>query len=155
MQSSAKTIQDYLNELPEERKTAFLKLRECILNTIPNGFEEQMSYGILGYVVPHSIYPNGYHCNPKLPLPFINIASQKNFIALYHMGIYADPALLQWFTTEYPKHCNHKLDIGKSCIRFKKLDQIPFDLIAELARKMSVEDWIECHKTQIKNRKSI
>ena len=154
MQSSATTVNDYLNELPEERKTAFLKLRECILNTIPKGFEEQMSYGTLGYVVPHTIYPNGYHCNPKIPLPFINIASQKNFIALYHMGINANPKLLEWFTSEYPKHCNQKLDMGKSCIRFKKFDQIPFDLIGELVRKLSVKDWIECYETQIKIRKS-
>jgi len=154
MQSSSKTVNDYLNELPEERKTAFLKLRECILNNIPKGFEEQMSYGMLGYVVPHSIYPNGYHCNPKLPLPFMAIASQKNFIALYHMGIYANPKLLEWFTSEYPKHCSQKLDIGKSCIRFKKPDQIPFELIAELTIKISVEDWIECYETQIKSRKS-
>jgi Domain of unknown function (DU1801) len=155
MQSIAKTVSDYLNELPEERKVAFLKLRNTILNNLPKGFEEQMSYGMLGYVVPHSIYPEGYHCNPKLPLPFMNIASQKNFIALYHMGIYAIPELLEWFTSEYPKHSSQKLDIGKSCIRFKKLDQIPFDLIAELAGKMTVEDWINCYETQIKSRKSI
>lgn len=155
MQSIAKTVSDYLNELPEERKVAFLKLRNTILNNLPKGFEEQMSYGMLGYIVPHSLYPEGYHCNPKLPLPFMNIASQKNFIALYHMGIYAIPELLEWFTTEYPKHSSQKLDIGKSCIRFKKLDQIPFDLIAELAGKMTVEDWINCYETQIKSRKSI
>jgi hypothetical protein len=150
MQSTAKTVNDYLNELPEERKVAFLKLRERILNNLPKEFEEQMSYGMLGYVVPHELYPDGYHCNPKLPLPFMNIASQKNFIALYHMGIYAIPELLEWFTSEYPTHSSQKLDIGKSCIRFKKLDQIPFDLIAELAGKMSVEDWIDCYETQIK-----
>jgi hypothetical protein len=101
-------------------------------------------------VVPHSIYPNGYHCNPKLPLPFIAIASQKNFIALYHMGIYVNPRLLEWFSTEYPKYSNQKLDMGKSCIRFKKMDQIPFDLIGELARKITVQNWIECYESQIK-----
>ncbi len=154
MQSTAKTVGEYLNELPEERKVHFLKLRESILKTIPKGFEEEMSYGMLGYIVPHSIYQNGYHCNPKLPLPFMNIASQKNFIALYHMGIYANTELLEWFTTEYPKHSSEKLDMGKGCIRFKKMDQIPFDLIAELVGKMSVEDWIYCYETQIKNRKS-
>ncbi|HAH54255.1 MAG TPA: hypothetical protein DCM02_02935 [Flavobacterium sp.] len=154
MQSTAKTIEEYLNELPEERKEAFLKLRESILNNIPKGFREEMSYGMLGYVVPHSLYPDGYHCNPKLPLPFMNLASQKNFIALYHMGIYAIPELLEWFTTEYPKHSAQKLDMGKGCIRFKKLDQIPFDLIAALAGKMTVEDWIHCYETQIKSRKS-
>ena len=150
MQSTAKTVDDYLNELPKERKAAFLKLRNSILKNLPKGFEEEMSYGMLGYVVPHSIYPNGYHCNPKLPLPFMNIASQKNFVALYHMGIYANPELLEWFTNEYPKHSNQKLDMGKSCMRFKKMDQIPFDLIAELTGKMSVEDWIHCYETQIK-----
>ena len=154
MPSTTKTVNDYLNELPEERKEVFSKLRERILNTIPKGFEEQMSYGMLGYVVPHSIYPNGYHCNPKLPLPFISIGSQKNFIVLHHLGIYANPALLEWFANEYPKHSTQKVDIGKGCIRFKKTDQIPFDLIGELAGKMSVEDWIECYETQIKNRKS-
>lgn len=154
MQSTTKTVIEYLNELPEERKEAFLKLRNSILNHLPKGFEEQMSYGMLGYVVPHSIYPTGYHCNPKLPLPFINIGSQKNFFALHHLGIYANPQLLDWFTTEYPKHSSQKLDMGKGCIRFKKMDQIPFDLIMELAGKMTVEDWIECYETQIKNRKS-
>ena len=155
MESTEKTVNEYLNELPEERKSAFLKLKNSILNNLPKGFKEEMSYGMLGYVVPHTIYPNGYHCNPKRPLPFINIASQKNFIALYHMGIYANPELLKWFSSEYSKHSTQKLDMGKSCIRFKKWDQIPFDLIAELAGKMSVEDWINCYETQIKNRKSI
>lgn len=154
MKTPAKTVNDYLNELPEERKTSFLKLRESILNSIPKGFEEQISYGMLGYVVPHSIYPNGYHCTPKLPLPFISIGSQKNFIVMHHLGIYANPKLLEWFTAEYPKNGNQKLDMGKGCIRFKKMDQIPFDLIAELAGKISVEEWIECYETQIKNRKS-
>jgi len=154
MQSTAKTVEEYLSELAEERKEDFLKLRHSILTTLPKGFKEEMSYGMLGYVVPHTIYAGGYHCNPKLPLPFINLASQKNFIALYHMGIYANPELMQWFTTEYSKHSSQKLDIGKSCIRFKKLNQIPFDLIAELAKKMSVEDWINCYETQIKNRKT-
>jgi len=150
MQSSAQTIEDYLEEIPEERKVVFLKLREAILNNIPKGFEEQLSYGMLGYVVPHSIYPNGYHCTPKLPLPFVAIASQKNFIALYHMGIYANSDLLQWFVEEYPKHCKNKLDMGKSCIRFKNFNQIPFDLIAELMQKMTVEQWINCYESQLK-----
>lgn len=154
MQSTAKTVSEYITAIPEEKRVSFTKLRDSILKNLPQGFVEEMSYGMIGYVVPHSLYPDGYHCNPKLPLPFVNIASQKNFIALYHMGIYANPALMEWFITEYPKHTNLKLDMGKSCIRFKKIDQIPFDLMAELARKMSVEDWIECYETQIKNRKS-
>ena len=150
MQSKAKTVNDYLNELPEERKTAFLKLRESILNSIPKGFEEQISYGMLGYVVPHSIYPDGYHCNPKLPLPFLNIASQKNFISFYHMGIYADKKLFDWFVAEYPKYSKQKLDMGKSCIRFKKPDNIPFELIGELVKKITVQDWIATYESAFK-----
>ena len=150
MQSKALTIVEYLNELSQERREVMEKLRETILQNIPNGFVEEMNYGMIGYVVPHKIYPDGYHCNPKLPLPFINIASQKNFIALYHMGIYAKPELQEWFVTEFPKHSNTKLDMGKSCIRFKKLDQIPFELIAELIAKMSVQNWIDCYESQFK-----
>lgn len=147
MQSAAATINDYLNEIPEDRKTAFLKLRETILENLPKGFKEEMSYGMIGYVVPYKTYPKGYHCDPKLPLPFINLASQKNFIALYHMGIYANPDLLEWFVDEYPKYSNQKLDMGKSCIRFKKMEQIPFNLIAELMRKISVDEWIKCYES--------
>jgi uncharacterized protein YdhG (YjbR/CyaY superfamily) len=142
MKSKATTPEQYLSELPEDRKEAMLKLRNAIKENLPQGFEEVISYGMLGYVVPHSIYPSGYHCDPKLPLPFINLASQKNFIALYHMGIYADKNLESWFVSEYPKHVKSKLDMGKSCIRFKKMDDIPFDFIGELAAKVSVEDWI-------------
>ena len=142
MQSKATTVEQYLAELPEDRKEAILKLRNAIKENLPQGFEEVISYGMLGYVVPHSIYPSGYHCNPKLPLPFINLASQKNFIAVYHMGIYANKNLESWFVSEYPKHVKTKLDMGKSCIRFKKMDDIPFDFIGDLAAKVSVEDWI-------------
>ena len=142
MQSKATTVEQYLAELPEDRKEAILKLRNAIKENLPQGFEEVISYGMLGYAVPHSIYPSGYNCNPKLPLPFINLASQKNFIALYHMGIYANKNLESWFVSEYPKHVKTKLDMGKSCIRFKKMDDIPFDFIGELAAKVSVEDWI-------------
>ena len=142
MQSKATTPEQYLSELPEDRKEAMLKLRNAIKENLPQGFEEVISYGMLGYVVPHSIYPSGYHCDPKLPLPFINLASQKNFIALYHMGIYANKNLESWFVSEYPKHVKTKLDMGKSCIRLKKMDDIPFHFIGELAAKVSVEDWI-------------
>ena len=150
MQSTATSIDVYLEEISAETKDSLAKLRENILENIPNGFVEQMSYGMIIYVVPHSIYPGGYHCDPKLPLPFINIASQKNFIALYHMGIYANPELLNWFITEYPKHSSQKLDMGKSCIRFKKMDQISFELIAELVQKMSVQEWITCYESVVK-----
>jgi uncharacterized protein YdhG (YjbR/CyaY superfamily) len=150
MQLTTTSIEEYLEEIPEERKIAFTKLRETILKNIPKGFVEQMSYGMIGYVVPPSIYPNGYHCDPKLPLPFISIASQKNFLALYHMGIYAKPELLNWFVSEYPKQSKQKLDMGKSCIRFKKIDQIPFDLIAELVQKMSAQEWITYYESSFK-----
>jgi hypothetical protein len=142
VQSKATTPEQYLSALPEDRKEAMLKIRNAIKENLPQGFEEVISYGMLGYVVPHSIYPSGYHCDPKLPLPFINLASQKNFIALYHMGIYANKNLETWFVSEYPKHVKTKIDMGKSCIRFKKMDDIPFDFIGELAAKVSVEDWI-------------
>ena len=150
MQSTATSIEAYLEEIPEDRKIAFAKLRKTIQENIPNGFVEQMSSGMIGYVVPHSIYPNGYHCEPKLPLPFIAIASQKKFIALYHMGIYAKPELMNWFVAEFPKHSKQKLDMGKSCIRFKKMDLIPFDLIAELVQKMSIDEWIACYESSFK-----
>jgi uncharacterized protein YdhG (YjbR/CyaY superfamily) len=149
MQSKAITPQEYLNELPSDRKAAVEKLRNTILENLPEGFQEVMSYGMLGYVVPHSIYPKGYHCDPKLPLAFMNVASQKNFVALYHMGIYGSKTLLDWFVAEYPKHCKTKLDMGKSCIRFKKMEDIPYELIAELTRKITVQDWISCYEKAI------
>lgn len=150
MQSSAKTPEQYILELPEERKEVMQKLRDTILENLPNGFQETMSYGMIGYVVSHATYPSGYHCDPKLPLPFISIASQKNFVALYHMGIYADKKHYDWFVSEYPKHCKTKLDMGKSCIRFKKTEDIPFDLIAQLTQKITVEDWISTYESVIK-----
>lgn len=150
MQSKASTIDQYLNELPEDRQNAMRKLRETVVSNLPEGFMETMGYGMMGYAVPHTLYPSGYHCDPKQPLPFMGMASQKNFISFYHMGIYADSGLLEWFTSEYPKHCKTKLDMGKSCIRFKKPDQIPFDLIAELCRKMTVQDWISLYEQKLK-----
>ena len=150
MQSKATSPEEYIKELAEEHKEAVSKIRETILKNLPTGFIETMSYGMLGYVVPHSLYPNGYHCDPKLPLPFMNVASQKNFIALYHSGIYSDPDLLNWFTTEYPKHCKHKLDMGKSCVRFKKTGDIPYELIGELAAKMTVQQWIDLYEKNTK-----
>tara|TARA_B110000503_G_scaffold24051_1_gene37834 strand:- start:5731 stop:6186 length:456 start_codon:yes stop_codon:yes gene_type:complete len=150
MQSEASTPDQYINSLPEERKTAVQRLRKVILNNLPEGFEECINYGMLGYVVPHSIYPDGYHCDPKKPLPFMNLASQKNHIGFYHMGIYSDPKLLEWFTTEFPKHVPGKLDMGKSCIRFKNPEKIPFDLLGELVSKVTVQDWIQCYESEFK-----
>lgn len=150
MQSSAKTVEDYLNELPEDRIAPMMELRNTILNNLPKGFKEGMGYGMMGYVVPHTIYPSGYHCEPKQPLPFAGIASQKNSINFYHMGIYANPELLEWFVNEYPNHCKTKLDMGKSCVRFKKIDQIPYKLIGELMAKMTVNDWITLYEKNLK-----
>ena len=150
MPSKATNVESYINDLPEERKNIINELRKVILKNLPKGFAEEMSYGMIGYCVPHSIYPNGYHCDPKQPLPFLSMASQKNFIALYHMGIYMNPVLMDWFTAEYAKRVKGKLDMGKSCIRFKKMDAIPFDLIGELASKMTVKEWIDCYEKALK-----
>jgi len=146
MQYKANSPEDYINQLPEDRKEPIKKLRAIINKNIPKGFEETISYGMIGYVVPHTMYPKGYHCTPELPLPFMNIASQKNFIAVYHMGVYAKKELLDWFVAEYPKHCKRKLDMGKSCMRFKYMGDIPYALIGELALKMTVKDWIDTYE---------
>lgn len=150
MQIFTDTPDLYISHLPEDRIAPMEALREVIKSNLPPGFEETMSYGVIGYVVPHMLYPAGYHCDPKLPLPFMSIASQKNFVAVYHIGIYTLPELMNWFVTEYPKHAKGKLDMGKSCIRFKKPDQIPFRLIGELASKMTVEDWVRVYESGLK-----
>ena len=150
MNSKATTVNQYLDELVPERKIAISELRKVILENLPAGFKEEISYGMIGYVVPHSLYPAGYHCNPKLPLPFMNIASQKNFIALYHMGIYANDELMKWFTEELATHSPAKSDMGKSCLRFKKPESIPYELIGELAAKMTVQDWIQLYEKKFK-----
>lgn len=150
MNSEATSPEAYLKELPTDRIEPFVKLRNTILKNLPKGFKETMSYGMIGYVVPHEKYPGGYHCNPVLPLPFACIASQKNYIAFYHMGIYAMPDIYKWFVKEYPRHSPAKLDMGKSCIRFKNPDQIPYKLIGELIKKISVKDWITFYEKNIK-----
>lgn len=152
MQSKATSPRRYIDELPEDRREVIQKLRQTILKSLPKGFKEQMSYGMLGYVVPHSLYPDGYHCDTSLPLPFMNLASQKNFVAVYHMGVYSDKKLLDWFVAEFPKHCKRKLDMGKSCIRLKYMDDVPYELIGELSSKISVEEWINMYEKAIKNR---
>lgn len=146
MQSKATTVEEYISELPDERKKAISDLRKIIKKNLPKGFKEEMSYGMIGYVVPHSKYPAGYHCNPQLPLPFLNIASQKNFIAVYHMGLYANPTLYKWFTEAHAKASTKKLDIGKSCMRYKKPEDIPFELLGELASKITPDEWIAAYE---------
>jgi hypothetical protein len=151
MQSKAVTVDTYLAELPEDRKRAMAGLRKVIKKNLPKGFKEGMGYGMAGWSVPHSLYPPGYHCTPELPLPFMGIASQKNFIAIYHMGVYADPQLLKWFTEAHAKASPKRLDMGKSCIRYKKPEDIPYKLIGELAAKITPEKWINIYETNFKD----
>lgn len=148
MVSKATSPEQYVAEIPEDKREAFVTLRQTLLDYLPKGFEEIMCYGMVSYVVPHQIYPPGYHCDPKLPLNFIALASQKNFISLYHMGIYANPDLLNWFVNEFPKHTDAKLDMGKSCIRFKNVKKIPYPLIQQLAAKMDCQDWINLYESK-------
>jgi len=150
MTSEATTPEAYIAQLPEERKAPITELNNLIIKHMPKGLEAGMGYGMLAYYVPKSIYPDGYHCKPFPPLPFINLASQKNFIALYHSGMYAKKELYDWFVSEYPKHSKYKLDMGKSCVRFKKIDAIPYDLIEQLLGKMSVEEWIKIYENVFK-----
>lgn len=150
MQYQANSPEDYINQVPEERQTVLNKLRSVITKNLPKGFQEGIQYGMIGYFVPHSLYPNGYHCSPNEPLPFMSFASQKNSINVYHMGVYAKKELYDWFVAEYPKHSKRKLDMGKSCIRFKYIDDIPFELIGELASKMTVTEWISVYEQAFK-----
>ena len=150
MSIKADTPTEYIAATPEERREALETLRQVILRNLPKGFKETMSYGMVGYVIPHSIYPNVYHCSPELPLPFLSFASQKNFIAIYHMGMYAQPELLKWFTDEWSRMDLGKLDMGKSCVRFKKPGAIPLDLMGELVAKMSSQQWIDVYEKSFK-----
>ncbi|MBT8395211.1 MAG: DUF1801 domain-containing protein [Bacteroidia bacterium] len=153
MQYKADSVDEYISQLPEERIEPIKKLRKQILDNLPKGIEERISYGMIGYVIPHSIYPQGYHCTPELPLPFMNLASQKNFIAVYSMVIYAKKDLYDWFVSEYAKRCKYKLDMGKSCIRFKRMNDIPYELIGELTAKVSAQEWIDLYESQYKSKK--
>lgn len=150
MQYDANSPEDYISQVPENRKDTLKKLLITIKDNLPKGFEEGIQYKMIGYYVPHSIYPEGYHCSPSEPLPFMSFASQKNSVNLYHMGLYAKPELYNWFVNEYPKHCKRKLDMGKSCIRFKNTDDIPYNLIGELCTKMTPEDWIDLYESNLK-----
>ena len=143
------SIKDYINSLASDRKTTITQLINVIEQNIPKGFEKVMNYGMPSFVIPHTIYPNGYHCDTTLPLPFIGVSNQKSSISLHHMGLYADPELLNWFKSEYPKHSNTKLDMGKSCIRFKKFNEIPYELIGILSNKMTVKNWIDIYEQNI------
>lgn len=150
MKPNFETAESYIEQISDDKRNAFEKLRNTILDRLPNGFEETMNYGMIGYLVPKSIYPNGYHSNPKLPLPFVNIGCQKNYFVLHHLGLYANPKLLEWFVNEYPNHSKTKLDMGKGCVRFKKIDEIPHELIGLLMEKISVSDWISMYENSLK-----
>ena len=148
MISKATTPEEYIESLPEDRRKIISEMRKAILKNLPKGFEEVMGYGMLGYVVPHKIFPRGYHCDPKQPLPFISIASQKNHIALYHMGLYAS-SKIDWLEQEWKKHSSKKLDMGKSCIRFKKAEDVPLELIGTLAAMMTPQEWIQLYEKNL------
>jgi len=150
MQIFVKTIEEYISQIPEERREAFRKLLETVDRNLPEAFQQTMQYGMVTWVVPMKTYPAGYHCAKDTPLPFISVASQKNFVAFYHMGIYSDQTLLDWFVSEFPKHSQKKLDMGKSCIRFKKMEDIPFELMGELCAKISVNEWIASYEKNFK-----
>ncbi len=152
MQYQSTSVEDYMSQVPEDRKEALSNLRDVINSNIPKGFEETIGYGMVGYVVPHSLYPSGYHCTPELALPFMGYASQKHSINLYHMGIYAQKELYDWFVAEYSKYSKRKLDMGKSCIRFKKPEDIPYELIGELASKITVDEWIAIYEKGLKKK---
>ena len=150
MQSTAKTPDEYIATLPEDRKSAISAIRKVVNDNLPKGFKEGMAYGMIGWVVPHEIYPPGYHCDPKLPLGFMSLASQKNHIALYSMCLYGNVDQLSWFLVEWPKHSKKKLNMGKSCIRFTKLEDIPLALIGELASKVTPRQWIDIYEKALK-----
>ena len=150
MKTTGTTVEEILENIPEDRKEAFTQLHQTIVSNLPKGFEPGISYGMLGYVVPHHLYPAGYHCKPSEPLPFVSIASQKNSINFYHMGIYMNPSLLEWFVAEYQKHSAQKLDMGKSCIRFKKPEHIPYELLGQLMQKMTAAQWIALYEHNLK-----
>lgn len=142
MKYDATTVEGYISQLPEDRKKPIEKLRQTILENIPSGFEETLLYGMISYVVPHSIYPAGYHVDPTLPLGFISLASQKHNISLYNNAVYMFPEVLKWFQEEYSKTVKTKLDMGKSCIRFKNMKNIPYELVAELCKKVTLEEFV-------------
>ncbi len=150
MKPTGSTVEEILASVAEPHRAAFHRLHEVMLTHLPPGFEAAVSYGGLGYVVPHRLYPAGYHCNPAEPLPFAGIASQKAGIHFYHMGLYADPEQLAWFQARYAETCRYKLDMGKSCVRFKRLDDIPFALIGELAGQTTPQAYIARYEAQMR-----
>lgn len=150
VQSKAATPAQYLEELPDERRDVMTALHDIIIANLRGGFEPVMNYGMLGYVVPHSVYPAGYHCNPKQPLPYMSLASQKQYISVYHMGLYAESGALDWFQSEYAKRVEGRLDMGKCCVRFRKPGLVPVELIGELAGRFTAGDWVAQYERVIR-----
>jgi len=144
------TVASYLRDLPAERRAACKRLRTAIKSNLPAGFKETIGYGMPSYVVPKRLYPAGYHCDPSLPLPFISFASQKSHVALHHMGLHADPSLMRWWTEAWARHVATRLDMGKGCVRFKKPETIPCELIGELCTRMTPERWIEIYDRSVR-----
>ena len=145
------TFDEYIATIPNERRDAFTKLIQAVRDNIDSKFSEAYLYGMIGWVISKDIYPAGYHADPSLPVSFLGLANQKHYIALYHMGLYADPDLLSWFADEYAKTGN-RLDMGKSCVRFKKMDMIPYQLIGELVSRMSLDDYLKLYTANTPNR---
>ena len=150
MKYKATSPEDYISQVPEERQDTLKKLRKVIKDNLPKGFEEGIQYKMIGYYVPHSVYPDGYHCDPKLPLPCASIANQKNFIAFYHMAISANKELNDWFVAEYPKHSKFNSDMGQSCVRLTTVVDIPYELIDQVMQKLTYENWVNLYDKNIK-----
>ncbi len=153
MTITAKNVAEYIEQIPDNQKELFLSILNIIRKNIPQGFEECINYKMPSWVVPHSLYGSGYHCDPKLPLPFLAVGIQKNSVNLYHMGIYADTELYNWFINEYDNLDLKKLDIGKSCMRFKKIEEFPKNLVGDLIQKTNPTDWINIYEKAFKNPK--
>ncbi len=152
MQSKAPTVEQYLAELPPERRAAVSAIREVVLRNLPEGYAEGMAYGMIGYVVPHEVYPAGYHVNPKQPVPFASLASQKNHIALYLMCAYGDADYERWLREAWAK-AGKKLDMGKSCIRFKRLEDVPLEVVGEAIRRVPVKKFLEFYESTVRARR--
>lgn len=148
MKITALHVNDYINQIEQDRKEAFRKIHQTFEKNLPDGFESRMLYNMPSFVVPHSLYPSGYHCDTSLPLPFISIGNQKKYIAMYHYGLYSDESLKRWFIDSYSEHSKRKLDMGKSCVRFKYMDDIPFLLIEDLAKRISPMKYIELYENR-------
>jgi hypothetical protein len=149
MRIEASTVAEYLEKLPDDRRAALQAVRKIIRQNLDGGFKEGIQYGMIGYFVPHNVYPPGYHCDPKQPLPFAGLASQKNYMSMYLGCIYVDTEREAWFRKEWSK-TGKRLDMGKACIRFKKLDDLPLELIAEVIAKTTAKDYIEFYESVIK-----